>query len=170
MIRKMIMIAMLGISAQSMAQENDLIFQIRLIKKIMPDATRFGLIYNPNRSEVEADIDRVTSETGMLVVKSPVTHLRDVGDVVRSLMQYEVDFIYMVEDSIITSGNGVKFTVRPTQRKGVPVFTKASDGLENGVFGQTFRAGGYWRMYINRETLDDFPLSIPEGSEDFIIR
>ena len=70
-----------------LAQPGNLREQVALIKKLMPDATRFGLVFNPNQSDVADDAKLAAQSTGLMAVQAPIKSVRDVSKVIRSSMK-----------------------------------------------------------------------------------
>jgi ABC-type uncharacterized transport system substrate-binding protein len=141
--------------------------QIQLVQKLMPDATRLGLIYNPN-SNINNAIQTATRETGMRIITAEVQSIRDMAKAVRSLDRYDVDFIILVEERVTSGATAVKFVVKQAVKKKTPVYTTADVALSAGALGQFIQVQGKWKVRINGKVLNRFDIQLPE-SEDFII-
>jgi hypothetical protein len=150
-------------------QTTELSRQIALIKELAPDFTRFGILYNPSMSNVDNEIQQVTMETGVMAIKSPVKSIREISDAVRALAKYDVNFIFLYEDKIVTGPNSIKFVVKQTVRKQIPVFTTAEDGFKGGAFGRPVKDGDNWILKINSKVLSLFTIKVPENNIHFVI-
>ncbi len=148
--------------------QSDLAQQTKIIKELMPDATRVGLVYSPS-VDVDIFISEIVAETGIRVVKAPVQSIREVSQAIRSLDRYEVNFILLLEERIVTSNNSIKFVVKQTVKKKIPVFTTAGNALNAGAYGQLVQEAGSWRIKINGKVASRFDIVIPEGSDKFTI-
>ena len=160
------------VSLASFAQRSqDLAYQLRLIQVLLPEATRLGFIYNPEDTSAELDLNAAVNQTGLRVFKYPISSVRDLTKCVRTLMnRYEVDFIYVFDDSLLSSQNALKIMVKQTQRKGIPVFTLSQNILGAGGYAQLFNDNGQWRMRIVSQTSGNYSISVPPNDDRFIIQ
>ena len=154
-----------AITATSQAQE--LTSHIRLVQRLMPNATRIGLVYSPN-ADLRADIQAATTETGMRVVTAEVGSIRDLAKAVRSLDPYDVDFIILSEERVTSGTSAIKFVVKQAARKKIPVFSTAEAALPAGAFGRFIQDQSQWKIRINGKVLSRFDIQVPD-SEVFII-
>jgi len=164
-VRKILPFLLFSILAFSQA---DLAQQTKIIKELIPNATRVGLVYNPS-TNIDSYIQEIVAETGVRVVKAPVTSIREVSQAVRSLDRYDVNFILLLEERTVTSNNSIKFVVKQTVKKKIPVFTTAGNALSAGAYGQLVQEGGYWRIKINGKVAGRFDITVPEGNDKFTI-
>ena len=160
-------IPLLFFSTFALAQD-DLAFQVKLIKELMPDATRVGLLFNPT-TDVDSMIMRAIQETGIKVIKSPIASVRDVATAVRNLDRYDVDFVIMVEERVVTSNNAIKYVVKQTVKKKIPVFTTSDNALTAGALGRLVNATGKWQMQVNGKVIRLFDITVPDANEDFTL-
>jgi len=159
------------VSLASFAQSEDLAYQLRLIQVLLPEATRLGFVYNPENTAAEIDLNAAVNQTGLRVFKYPISSVRDLTKCVRTLMnRYEVDFIYVFDDTLVTSDNALRIMVKQTQRKGVPVFTLSQNILTAGGYAQLFNDNGQWRMRIASKTSGRYSISVPPDDDRFIIQ
>ncbi len=158
-----------GISA--LAQTGDLAEQFLILKQLDPNATRIGLLYHPERSgsAFEQEILKATQDSGLLIIKSPVRSVRDVAKAVRALDPYEVDMVYMAEDRIVTGVSAIKFVVKYTVKKRIPVLTADEKAFQGGAYGLFFKSGARWILKINGKVQGRFDLQIPENNDRFTI-
>jgi putative ABC transport system substrate-binding protein len=156
-------------SGNLLAQEYDLAAQLRIIKDLIPNSTRLGVLYNPGRPNIDALISNASQDTGLVVVKSPVENTRDMTNAVRSLSKYDVDFIFMIEDKTVTGVGAIKFVVKQTMRKKIPVFTISANAFKGGAYGWIVENGSSWRIKINGSVQERFDITVPDNSALFTI-
>ena len=148
--------------------QDDLAFQVKLIKELLPDATRVGLLFNPTQ-DVDGLINRAVAETGIKVIKSPIASVRDVAKAVRNLSRYDVDFVIMVEERIVTSNNAIKYVVKQTVKKKIPVFTTSDNAMKAGACGHLVNATGKWQMKVNGKVVSRFDITVPDSNADITL-
>ena len=158
-----------ALALSAAAQTYDLPSQIRLIQELMPGATRCAVFYNPQNANLDEELARVTQETGIMVVKTPVSSVREISAALRNIQQYAVNFIYLLEDRIVTGSTGTRFVTKPSTKDKIPVFTTDPDSFKNDVFGQLFRGGSRWFIRINGRVVDKFDLQVPRDNDKFIV-
>ncbi len=156
------------VAVGAFAQSGNLPSQVNLIMELMPNATRFAIFYNPERADIDRDIESITQQTGLLVVKFPVTSLREISKKVRSLDQYGVNFIFLVEDNIVTGSAAIRFVVKPNVKDKIPVFTTDTNGFRSGALGLLYQDSGAWLMRINGGVVGRYDIEIPE-SQKFLV-
>lgn len=161
---------MVFLSMTVFAQSEDLAYQLRLIQVLLPEATRFGFIYDGKNPEIDANLNIAINQTGLRVFKYPISSVRELTKGVRTLIsRYEVDFLYVVNDNLISSKNALKVVVNQSKKKGVPVFTMAGNIRNVGGYAQLFNDQGQWRMRIAGAVSDNFAISVPPNDARFLI-
>ena len=150
--------------ASSVFAQNSLSSHVSLIKEIMPNSTRVAILFKAGDSAVEAAIQKTSTDNGLMVVRVPVNSIREIAPAMRNLQSFDVDFVYLVEDRIVTGTNSIKFVVKQTVKKGIPVFTSAENAFKGGACGQLVGEGGGLLLKINGKVSSRFELKIPEGS------
>lgn len=168
MIKRSICLLLMLSTLPTLAQTYDLAGQLRVIKDLIPASSRLGMLYNPSRPNIEALISNASQDTGLVVVKSPVKSARDMTAAIRSLSKYEVDFIFMIDDKTVTGTRTIKFVVKQTMRRKIPVFTVSPNAFEGGAYGWLVENGSSWRIKINGKVQDRFDISIPENA-NFVV-
>ncbi len=153
----------------AMAQTYDLAGQLRIIRDLLPNSARLGMLYNPSRPNIEALISNASQDTGLVIIKSPVANARDMTNAVRALTKYNVDFIFMIDDKVITGAQTIKFVVKQTMNEKVPVFTTSENAFPGGAFGWLIENGSSWRIKINGNIRDKFNITIPNDTSKFVI-
>ena len=164
-----ILVPLFLLSLGASAQIGDLSEHVSLIKQLVPNSTRFGVFYNPNDGSIDGQVAKATQDTGIQAVKSPIKSIREVSSSVRSMAKYQVDFIVLIEDKVVTGKNAIKFVVKQTVKKKIPVFTVSEAAFSGGALGQFVNNGGKWQVKINGKLLPKFDISVPDGSDQFII-
>ena len=167
MIRRLI--PFLLVTTGALAQSTQLTAQFRLIKTLLPESTRCGFIYNPDNFDPQVELTKMTRDTGIKVFQTPAKSVREISSAVRNLAKQEVNFIYLLEDRVITKNSAVRFVVRPNFRKKVPVFSTAGDSLKVGLFGHLFQEGTQWRLRVNGNVISRFDIEIPPGNPNIFL-
>lgn len=158
-------------SLTAFSQSDELAYQLRLIQVLLPESTRFGFVYNTDNPDIETSLNIAINQTGLRAFKQPINSVRELTKSVRNLInRYEVDFVYVVNEDLITSKNALKITVKQCERKGVPVFTLSGNILSVGGYAQLFNDRGQWRMRIEGNVTDKYAISIPPNDERFLIQ
>lgn len=161
---------MVFLSMTVFAQSEDLAYQLRLIQVLLPESTRFGFVYQSDSTDVDIDLNIAINQTGLRVFKHPVSSARELTKAVRALAsRYEVDFIYVHDDTLVSSKNALKTIVNQSRKKGIPVFTLSENIRDVGGYGQIFNDEGQWRMYIASQGAENFAISVPPNDARFII-
>ena len=168
MMKKSILFVLVCVSLSGHAQTYDLAGQLRIIKDLLPASSRLGMLYNPSRPNIEALITNASQDTGLVVIKSPVKTARDMTAAIHALARYELDFIFMIEDKTVTGTQTIKFVVKQTMRKGIPIFTTDASAFDGGAYGWLVENGSSWRIKINGNVRDKFDITIPE-SANFVV-
>lgn len=169
--RQRILLAILFLaSVGSFAQDMTQYIRLQLVKDMLPNSAKFGFIYNGTPTDFEAELAIATNRMGIVAVKAPIGSIRDVAQALRFLIaKHKVDFIWLEEDSAVTSKSSMKFVVKQAVKEGVPVFTTAADAFEAGALGRLEGSGDNWVIKINGKVLDLFQVQIPQGNDKYII-
>jgi ABC-type uncharacterized transport system substrate-binding protein len=151
-------------------QVKDLAEQIDLVKQILPNATRFGIVYPNDGPSIEDELSVVINRLGLMVIKTPVNSIRDIPGACRSMIgTYGVDFIYVVNDPAVAGKSGIKFMVKQSRGHDVPVFTEASSAFSGGALGQFVTANEVWVLRINSEVRGEYTISIPDNTSRIVV-
>ena len=150
------------------AQESDLVSQIKLIHRIMPDAARISLVYSQG-ANLDNVIRKITEETGLRIVRAPVSDIRDLNKILRNLERFHVELIFMMEGGMVTSINSIRTTTKFGSRNKIPVFTTAEAALAAGSLGQPYLDGAQWRLRLNSKVLSGYDLQIPKDDSRYVI-
>lgn len=156
-------------TVSSFAQTYDLAGQLRIIHDLLPASSRLGMLYNPSRPNIEAQIANASQTTGLVIIKSPVASARDMTNAIRALTKYDVDFIFMIDDKVVTGSQTIKFVVKQTMNEKVPVFTTSENAFTGGAYGWLIENGSSWRIKINSNIRDKFDITIPNDTSKFVV-
>ncbi|MBO1321172.1 ABC transporter substrate binding protein [Acanthopleuribacter pedis] len=138
-----------------------------LIKTLIPNSSRVAVIFNPNgpaASSLTGEMEATSRDQSLMVIKVPITSIREIAPAMRNLASFEVDFMYLVEDKIITGTNSIKFVVKSTVKKGIPVFATTDNAFKGGALGRIDGSGDAAVLTINGKVQSRFNLQIPEGN------
>lgn len=106
--------------------------QIALIKEILPDAKRVGIVYSSGEvnSEIQVNIAKETAaELGIEIVESTVTKAADVQE--STIALGDVDAIYVPTDNNVVSG--IAALVQVAEDNGILVIGAESGTVEGGA-------------------------------------
>lgn len=106
--------------------------QIDLIKTMLPNATKIGIIYSSSEvnSQVQADlVKKYASTKGLEVVEATVSNVNDIQQAASNLSTQGVDAIYVPTDNVIASA--MSNLIQVTDAAKIPVFP-AFDAIKEG--------------------------------------
>src|SRR5690606_22620553 len=107
--------------------------QIDLIKKVVPDAKRVGMVYNPGEANsvvvVEA-MRKLLPAQGMSLVEASAARTVDVGAAARSLVG-KVDVIYTSTDNNVVSA--YESLVKVGNDAKIPLIASDTDSVKRGA-------------------------------------
>lgn len=107
--------------------------QLKLIKEILPNAKKVGILYNSSEvnSQVQVDIaDQAASGLGLELVKVTVTASSEVMQAAQSMVG-RVDAIYVPTDNMVVSALAAVLKVAENNK--IPVFGAESNVVESGA-------------------------------------
>ena len=94
-----------GTNVTGVSDELELDRQMELVKQVVPNATRVGMVYNPGEANSVVVVERLREllpEMGMTLVEAAAPRTVDVGSAARSLVG-KVDVIYTNTDNNVVS-------------------------------------------------------------------
>ncbi|MHB8172500.1 MAG: ABC transporter substrate-binding protein [Thermincolia bacterium] len=106
--------------------------QFDMLKKIVPNAKKVGVIYNAGEvnSQVQVKIAKeVAANLGLEIVEATVTGTADVMQAAQSLMG-KVEAIYIPTDNTVVSA--AQTVIQVTDQNKIPVFAGESGAIEKG--------------------------------------
>ncbi|MFT0548294.1 ABC transporter substrate-binding protein [Allopusillimonas ginsengisoli] len=107
--------------------------QIELIKKVVPDAKRVGMVYNPGEANSVVVVKRLREllpEAGMTLVEATAARTVDVGAAARSLVG-KVDVIYTNTDNNVVSA--YEALVKVGNDTKLPLIASDTDSVKRGA-------------------------------------
>lgn len=107
--------------------------QVDLIKKVVPDAKRVGIVYNPGEANSVVVVKRLREllpERGMSLVEATAPRSVDVGAAARSLVG-KVDVIYTNTDNNVVSAYEALVKVGNDAR--IPLVASDTDSVKRGA-------------------------------------
>jgi len=107
--------------------------QIELIRRIVPDARRVGMVYNPGEANsvvVVRQLQELLPKSGMTLVEAAAPRTVDVGSAARSLIG-KVDVIYTSTDNNVVSA--YESLVRVGNEAGIPLVASDTDSVARGA-------------------------------------
>jgi len=107
--------------------------QIKLVKELVPNAEKVGILYNAGEinSQIQVDIAKETAkELGITIVEATVSNSSEVNQAAQSLVG-RVDAIYVPTDNTIVSAIGAVIKVANDNK--IPVIGSESGQVEAGA-------------------------------------
>ncbi len=107
--------------------------QLELVRLIVPNARRIGVIYNAGEANSVAQVDlieKLATQNGLKIVEATAAQTGAVLDAARSLVG-RVDAIYVPTDSTVVSA--IESVVRVGDEARIPVFAADTASVERGA-------------------------------------
>lgn len=107
--------------------------QIELIRKVVPDARKIGIVYNPGEANSVVVVKRLREllpKSGMSLVEATAARTVDVGAAARSLVG-KVDAIYTNTDNNVVSAYEALVKVGDSAR--IPLIASDTDSVKRGA-------------------------------------
>lgn len=108
--------------------------QINLIKRLLPKATKVGVIYNPSETNSKSVVDRLTEllpKQNMVLTTVTAARTIDVAAAARSLIDRQVDVIFTSTDNTVISA--YESLVRVASEKKIPLIASDFDSVKRGA-------------------------------------
>lgn len=124
----------------------DIDIQFKLIKELLPEAKRIGMLYNSAEANSEIQVqaaEKKASEYGFEIIRGGVTGTNDVAQVTDSIID-KVDLIYVPTDNTVVSSLPVVYD--RTMAKKIPIIGSEKGQVENGALateGINYKELGY---------------------------
>lgn len=122
-----------GTNVTGISDGLELTRQIELIKKVVPNAKRVGIVYNPGEANsvvVNTEFKKLLPEHGMELVEAAAPRTVDVGSATRSL-DGKVDLIYTSLDNNVVSA--YESMVRVADSLKIPLIASDTDSVARGA-------------------------------------
>lgn len=107
--------------------------QIKLVKELVPQAERVGILYNSGEinSKIQVDIAKeIVEDLGMTLVEAAVSNSNEVSQATQSLMG-RVDVIYVPTDNTIVSSIGA--VIKAANENNIPVIGSERGQVDAGA-------------------------------------
>jgi putative ABC transport system substrate-binding protein len=107
--------------------------QIELIKQVVPEARRVGMVYNPGEANSMVVVERLRQllpQAGMSLVEAAAPRTVDVGSAARSLIG-KVDVIYTSTDNNVVSA--YESLVKVGNDAKIPLVASDTDSVKRGA-------------------------------------
>ena len=146
--------------------------QLQLIKDIVPDASKIGVIYNSSEinSQIQVDIAEASAaEMGLEIIKAPITASNEVMQAAQSLVG-RADAYYLPTDNMVIAS--LTAVVKVAEDNKIPLFAAEQDSVKKGALAtigidyyELGRTTGEMALRIlNGEKPQDMPIESQEGS------
>lgn len=149
--------------------QNDLTKQLELIKELMPDATRCAVFFNSKDNRVPPMVNMSAQETELTIVQAPVTSIREMATAMRQMIQFDVDFVIVIEDRTVGGPNALRYLVKQNNKRGKPLFTASENAMGAGAAGKFARRGSDWYLQINGKPQADYKIQIPADNASYVV-
>jgi putative tryptophan/tyrosine transport system substrate-binding protein len=124
-----------GTNVTGTTDMNPLKEQFDLLKKVVPNAKKVGVIYNAGEDNSQVQVkmaESVASQMGLELVKATVATTADVMQATQSLVG-RVDAIYVPTDNTVVSA--VDSVIQVANKNKIPVIAGESSVVDKGGFG-----------------------------------
>lgn len=146
--------------------------QLQLIKDIVPNVKKVGVIYNSSEinSQIQVDIaEEAAPQLGLEIVKMPITASNEVVAAAQSLVG-KADAIYLPTDNMVVAS--VSAVVKVAEDKKIPLFASEQESVKKGAvatvgidYYELGRTTGEMALRILKgEKPQDMPIESQEGS------
>lgn len=122
-----------GGNVTGVSDELELERQMELVKRVVPDAKRVGMVYNPGEANSVVVVERLRKllpEMGMTLVEAAAPRTVDVGSAARSLVG-KVDVIYTNTDNNVVSA--YEALVKVGMDTKIPLIASDTDSVKRGA-------------------------------------
>ncbi|WP_312910175.1 ABC transporter substrate-binding protein [Stutzerimonas nitrititolerans] len=122
-----------GSNVTGVSDELELDRQMELVKRVVPDAKRVGMVYNPGEANSVVVVERLREllpEMGMTLVEAAAPRSVDVGSAARSLVG-KVDVIYTNTDNNVVSA--YESLVKVGMDTKTPLIASDTDSVKRGA-------------------------------------
>ena len=107
--------------------------QAELIKTLLPNAKKVGLLYNPSEQNSILLLEKfkgIAKAKGLTVVEKGVSSVNDINLAIDSLLS-QIDVLYIPTDNLIYSS--ASLVIQKSNRKNIPVIASTKDIVEKGA-------------------------------------
>ncbi|MBN1521856.1 MAG: hypothetical protein JW928_04920 [Candidatus Aureabacteria bacterium] len=143
--------------------------QFELLKKIMPDAQRIGVVYDPGKSSLTVNSGvKVGDKMGLVIGNIPVSDPAKVPDKIESL-KGKIDVLWGVVDDTVYNKNSMEFILLFSFRNKIPLIGFSPNQVKAGALFAMYcdypvlgtQAGDVAAQILNGKNVMDVPLQDP---------
>ncbi|MBU0700879.1 ABC transporter substrate-binding protein [bacterium] len=104
--------------------------QIQSLKKILPNAKKIGVIYNPR---VSASLISAAKKENISLLAFPVSSEPQVMPALKNMLSQQIDAFWLVPDPIVASQSISRYIMETTIKANVPVMSPSPSFVKNGA-------------------------------------
>ncbi|MBW9145065.1 ABC transporter substrate-binding protein [Clostridium sp. CM028] len=148
--------------------------QLELIKELMPNAKRIGILYNTSEVNSQVQVNELKKAAkGYEIVTSGVTSTNEVNSAISSLLT-KIDVLYVPTDQLIVSS--MPIIVKNTLEAKIPVIASEKGSVESGALATVgidyyklgYEAGNMAVDVLKGNDISNMPIKISEETEVYI--
>lgn len=147
--------------------------QIALIRQVLPNARKIGVVYNPGESNSVSLLElfeKELSKHGMTLIKAGAANMVDVTAAAKSLVN-NVDAIYLPNDNTVVAA--LEALLKVTQSNGIPVFCSDPESVKQGClaavthsqYGLGRQTGKMVAKFLKGTDIQKMPVETPAEIE-----
>ena len=107
--------------------------QLTELKKLVPQASRVGLVYNPSRSARELEDARAAAaKLNLTVIAEPAASVADFPDALTRLIQ-KVDALWLVADATVVTQDTFRLMLETAMAKKLPLMVFSDEFVRSGA-------------------------------------
>lgn len=141
--------------------------QLDLLKKLVPNSKKVGVIYNTSESNSEIQVEnmkKVVSSFNLEIVTAGISNVNDIPQALSSILD-KIDVLYVPTDNMVASA--MPLITNQCFSKNIPVIGSERGQVENGALATTgidynklgFQTGLMAVDIINGKAIKDLPIS-----------
>jgi putative ABC transport system substrate-binding protein len=141
--------------------------QFELVKQLVPNAKRVGVIYNTSESNSEIQVEAVKKAApsfGFEIVTAGITNVNEIPQVLNSILD-KIDVLYVPTDNLVVSS--MPLLTNQCYGKNIPIIGSEKGQVTNGAVATTgidyyklgFQTGLMAAEVINGKSVKDMPVT-----------
>lgn len=150
--------------------------QILLIKELLPNAKRIGIIYNTsekNSSDTTEELKKLGEAEGYEIITTGVTNISEISSALDALVD-RIDVLYTSTDNMVASS--YPLIVEKCKKKNIPIIGATKSYVEQGALASEsiseyevgYQTGEMIVKYLKGEKIENIPYEIVNKSERII--
>ncbi len=148
--------------------------QLDLMKKLLPNVKKIGVIYNTSEVNSEVQVNELKSiATGYEIVTMGITSTNEVSNAINSLVK-KIDVLYVPTDNLVVSS--LPIIVKSTLQEKIPVIASEEGSVENGALATAginyyklgYDTGNMAVDVLKGAEISSMPIKISEETDIFI--